>query len=203
LSVDFTVLGGLTVFRPKTVGGFYTWAFGENRLTTAIGLGARINPAGMDLAWYQANRMGWILVKRQPIPLWWVTKTGMAGSVANFVLGLQEMINRRRAHRRRDSRLRLAAQVLALMIVAVGILDVVSTNASIAAGGTETNALIAALMTQLGVWWFVPKLAVHVMVAAFVLWLPSRGLIWKARACVMVYTLIIATNFYIADWAII
>jgi len=126
----------------------------------------------------------------------------MAGSVTNFVLGLQETINRRRASRRRDSRLRLAARVLALLIVVVGILDVVSTNASIAAGGAETNVLIAALMTRLGAWWFVPKLATHVTVAAFVMWLPSKRLLSKARTCVMVYTLIIAANFYIANLAI-
>ncbi len=113
------------------------------------------------------------------------------------------MARRRRARCRRDSKLRMTARLLALMIVVVGILDVVSTNASIAAGGAETNALIAALMTQMGVWWFVPKIAIHVMVAAFVLWLPSRRLIWNARACVMVYTVIIATNFYIADWTIV
>ena len=97
----------------------------------------------------------------------------------------------------------MAAQLLALMIVVVGILDVVSTNASIAAGGIETNTLIAALMAQLGVWWFIPKMVVHVLVALFVMWLPSRQLLWKARVCVIIYTLIIATNFHIADWTII
>lgn len=97
----------------------------------------------------------------------------------------------------------MTARLIALTIVIVGILDVISTNASIAAGGSETNALIAAMMTQLGTWWFVPKIAVHVLVAAFVLWLPSKPLLWKARLCVIAYTMIIATNFYIADWAII
>jgi hypothetical protein len=96
----------------------------------------------------------------------------------------------------------MMAQLLALIIVVVGVLDVVSTNASIAAGGAETNALIAALMTQLGAYWYVPKMAIHVIVALFLLWLPSRPLIWKARICVIAYTMIIATNFYIADWTI-
>ena len=94
------------------------------------------------------------------------------------------------------------AQLLALMIVVVGVLEVVSTNASIAAGGAETNALIAALMTQLGAYWYVPKMAIHVIVSLFLLWLLSRPLIWKARICVIAYTMIIATNFYIADWTI-
>jgi hypothetical protein len=154
----------------------------------------------MDLASFQANRIGWILVKLQSKEK---RQTGMVGSMTNFVMGLQETINRRRASRRRDSRLRMAAQLVALLIVVVGILDVVSTNASIAAGGMETNAIVASLMTQLGVWWFVPKLAVHFLVALFVLMLPSKRLLWKARACVMVYTVIIAANFYVAQSAIV
>jgi hypothetical protein len=128
-------------------------------------------------------------------------KTGMAEFVSSFVLGLQEAINRRRASRRRDSRLRLAARVVALLIVVVGVLDVVSTNASIGAGGTETNALVAALMAQLDTWWFLPKIAIHLIVAAVVLWLPSRPLLWKAQLCVAAYTLVIFTNFHIADWS--
>ena len=96
----------------------------------------------------------------------------------------------------------MAANSFALLIVLVGVLDVVSTNASIAAGGSENNVLIAGLMTQLGAWWFVPKLATHITVAAFVMWLPSKQLVSKARACVIIYTVIIASNFYIANLTI-
>ena len=92
--------------------------------------------------------------------------------------------------------------MFALMIVVVGVLDIVSTNASIAAGGIENNVFVAALMVQMGNWWFVPKLVVHLLVAAFILWLPSYQLLRKARACVLIYAVVIATNFYIADWAI-
>ena len=127
----------------------------------------------------------------------------MAGSVTDYFIRLKEKARHRRARCRRDSKLRMTARLIALMIVVVGILDVISTNASIAAGGSETNALIAALMTQLGTWWFVPKIAVHVLVALFILWLPSRRLLRNAQVCVVVYALIIATNFYIADWAVI
>ena len=56
LSVDFTVLGGLTVIRAKTVGGFYTLAKGRNRLTTGTGPRARINPSGTDLACFRVHR---------------------------------------------------------------------------------------------------------------------------------------------------
>ena len=97
--------------------------------------------------------------------------------------------------------MRLAARVVALLIVVVGVLDVVSTNASIGAGGAETNALVAAFMTRLDSWWFLPKIAIHLMVAAFVLWLPSRPLLWKAQLCVAAYTLVIFSNFHIAAWS--
>lgn len=123
----------------------------------------------------------------------------MARPMTHLALRLQETINRRRASRRRDSRLRLASRLFAILIVLVGVLDVVSTNASIASGATETNALIVRLMTEMGPWWFVPKILVHCLVAAFVMWLPSRKLLRKARACVAIYTLIIASNFYIAS----
>jgi len=113
------------------------------------------------------------------------------------------MVWRRRARCRRDAKMRMTARFLALLIVVVGILDVVSTNASLAAGGVETNALILAIMNQIGDWWFVPKIAVHMLVALFLLWLPSRRMIWKARVCVVVYAMIIAANFHIADWAIV
>jgi len=122
--------------------------------------------------------------------------------MTNFVLKLQETINRRRASRRRDSRLRLASRVFALLIVAVGVLDVISTNVSIAAGNMETNTIIVGLMAQLGAFWFLPKLAVHLTVAAFVMWLPSKRLVSKARTCVIIYTLIIASNFYVANIAV-
>jgi hypothetical protein len=97
----------------------------------------------------------------------------------------------------------MAARLIALLIVVVGILDVISTNASIAAGGAETNGLVLAFMTELGFWWFLPKMAIHILVAAFILWLPSKPLLWKARVCVAIYTMIIASNFYIADWSIV
>ena len=132
-----------------------------------------------------------------------VQRSGVAGSVANFLEGVQERMWRRRARRRRDAKLRLTAQFLALLIVVVGILDVISTNASLAAGGTETNALILSFMTELGEYWYVPKLAIHLIVAAFLMWLPSRQLVWKARVCIAIYTVIIAVNFYVAEVAVI
>lgn len=112
------------------------------------------------------------------------------------------MVRHRRERVRSDAALRMTALLLALMIVVVGVLDVVSTHAFLAAGQQEANALIAALMVQMGGWWFVPKIAVHILVALFVLWLPSQRLIQGARVCVIVYALIITSNMHLADWTI-
>lgn len=99
---------------------------------------------------------------------------------------------------RLDQNMVLLAQVFAALIVAVGVLDVLSTNAMLAAGNIEANALMASLQHELGVWWFVPKLLVHVLVAVFVLWLPSKSMIRKAQAIVVIYALVITNNFYLS-----
>jgi len=98
--------------------------------------------------------------------------------------------------------LRGMACLVAFLLVLVGILDVLSTNASLAAGNVETNPLVAALLRELGGWWFVPKLAVHVSLAVLVLWVPSRGMIRKAGAGIALYAAIIASNFHLAGWTI-
>lgn len=114
-----------------------------------------------------------------------------------------ETISQRREQSRQDQRLVLTARVLAALIVLVGILDVVSTNAALAAGYMESNVLIAAIQATWGIWWFVPKLAVHGALAAFVLWLPSKRMIWNARAGIMIYAVVIAANMHVADWQIV
>ena len=121
------------------------------------------------------------------------------GSIKNWC----ETINQRRVESRQDRRLVFTARVLAALIVLVGVLDVISTNAALAAGYMESNVLIAAIQAVWGVWWFIPKLAVHVALAAFVLWLPSKRMIWNARAGIMIYAVVIAANMHVADWQVI
>ena len=111
-------------------------------------------------------------------------------------------LQRRSLRARLDYNMVTLAQVLAALIVAVGVLDVLSTNAMLAAGNIEANLLMAGLQHELGVWWFVPKLVVHVLVAMFVLWLPSKSMIRKAQAVVLIYALVITNNFYLSDWTI-
>ncbi len=97
---------------------------------------------------------------------------------------------------------RMTAFTIAALLVLVGILDVLSTNASLAAGNTEDNPLVAAMQQSWGAWWFVPKIGVHVALAAVVLWLPTRGMLRKAGVGVMLYALIIASNFHVAGWTV-
>jgi hypothetical protein len=51
VSVDFTSNAELTVFRHQTVGRFYNPDSGPIPLTTVIGLRARVNRVGMEIAW--------------------------------------------------------------------------------------------------------------------------------------------------------
>ena len=76
----------------------------------------------------------------------------------------------------------------------------VSTNASLAAGNTEANSIVASFQQNWGALWFIPKLLIHMTLALLVVWLPSRRMIRNARIGVAIYAVIIATNFHLADW---
>jgi len=105
-------------------------------------------------------------------------------------------LRRRAAESRQGPRAVGMARVLALLIVLVAGLDVVSTNMALAAGHVEGNPLIAALQASLGPWWSGPKVAFHLAIAYFVLWLPSRKML--AMSCFLVtgYALIAVNNIY-------
>jgi len=92
------------------------------------------------------------------------------------------------------------ALLLAVLIVFVGIFDIVSTDASLAAGNAEANALIAAFQQGWGTSWFMPKILIHLALAVVILWLPSRRMIRHARIGIAIYAVIIASNFHLADW---
>lgn len=93
------------------------------------------------------------------------------------------------------------ALLLATLIIFVGVFDVVSTNASLAAGNEETNGIVESFQQNWGELWFIPKLVAHVAMAVLILWLPSRRMIRHARVGVAIYAVIIATNFHLADWS--
>lgn len=96
----------------------------------------------------------------------------------------------------------MTARVFATLVIIVGLFDVLSTNAALSAGHIEANILMASLQQNMGVWWFVPKLLVHILLALFILWLPSRKMIRNAQVGVLLYALVITNNFYLSNWTI-
>ncbi len=90
------------------------------------------------------------------------------------------------------------ARVLAFLFVVLGSLDVVSTNIAQAAGFTEANPVMRLMQEQLGIWWALPKIAVHLAMASAILWLPTRKLLSAAGAMTVLYIAIVVHNFSLA-----
>ena len=87
-------------------------------------------------------------------------------------------------------------------LVAVAGFDVVTTNAALASGQIEGNPLMQVVQSAFGSWWSIPKVTFHLMLAAFVLWLPTRKMISVARIVVVGYAAITLNNLYLAGWSI-
>jgi hypothetical protein len=106
---------------------------------------------------------------------------------------------RRIAHRSRSNqRLRYWGRVLAAAVVVMGGLDVVSTNAALAAGQVEGNLLMRALQADMGSLWSLPKMAFHLLLAYLVLWIPSKRMLATGTVVSLAYILLVANNFYLA-----
>ena len=103
---------------------------------------------------------------------------------------------------RQDRTYHGTALLLAVLILFVGVYDVISTNAALAAGNWEVNALVASLQRVWGDGWLIAKIIIHGALAVVILWLPSRRMIRNARLGIALYALIIASNFHLADWQI-
>lgn len=85
---------------------------------------------------------------------------------------------RQRIHARRtpyDQRRMTIARILSFLIIIVGVLDAVSTNAGLKVGGYEMNPVIRFIMLHIGEMWVAPKLLVHVWLAFMVLWFPNKA----------------------------
>ncbi len=78
---------------------------------------------------------------------------------------------------RNNARLRYWGRVLALVFVVIGGLDIVSTNAALAAGHFEGNPLVRSLQADMGTWWSLPKMAFHLLLAYLILWIPSKRML--------------------------
>jgi hypothetical protein len=58
------------------------------------------------------------------------------------------------------------------------------------------------IQSAFGNWWSIPKVAVHLVLAVFVLWLPTRKMLSVARIVVIGYAAIALNNLYLAGWLI-
>ncbi len=101
---------------------------------------------------------------------------------------------------RNNERLMHWGRVLAAALVIIGGLDIVSTNAALAAGQIESNPLLRSLQADMGSWWSLPKMAVHLVLAYLVLWIPSKRMLAIGAMVSAAYILVIANNFYLAGW---
>ena len=99
---------------------------------------------------------------------------------------------------RNNATFRKTGRILAVMLVILGGLDVISTNASLASGNSEMNPLITSLQIEFGNWWSLPKIMAHLLLAYFILWLPSRRILRAARIVVIGYMAIVSGNFLAA-----
>jgi hypothetical protein len=102
----------------------------------------------------------------------------------------------RGAMRTRRTSTRYFAAFVAVMIVVLGILDIVSTNLVLQAGGVELNPIIALWMEHLESWWHLPKLLIHLLAGYLVYHLLySRFTASVALLVVFIYGIIVHHNF--------
>jgi len=102
---------------------------------------------------------------------------------------------------RKDLRLRYWGRVLAAVFVVIGGLDLVSTNAALAAGHFEGNPLVRSLQADMGSWWSLPKMGFHLLLAYLILWIPSKRMLATGLLVTTAYLLLLVNNFYFAGWA--
>ncbi len=111
---------------------------------------------------------------------------------------LWRLVDRKAAQLRGVPWRRLLARILALLFVVMGSLDVVSTNAAQAAGYAEGNPVMRLMQEQMGAWWALPKVALHLAMASMILWLPRRKLLAAAGVMTVLYLAMVTHNFSLA-----
>lgn len=96
----------------------------------------------------------------------------------------------------RPGSIRYLAAFIGTMIVVLGILDVVSTNLVLKAGGVELNPIVSLWMEHLDQWWHLPKLLIHLLAGFLVYYLLySRFTATIALLVVFIYGVIVHHNF--------
>ena len=90
------------------------------------------------------------------------------------------------------------APLVAFIVLAIGILDVVSTNVGLMAGAVEINPLMACAQDLLGHWWAAPKIAMQLLVAAIVLYRPARLVLASVGTVALINGFVVFNNFALA-----
>ncbi len=102
--------------------------------------------------------------------------------------------------RQKNAHLVTTARVLSFLFVVVAGFDVISTNAALAAGHVEGNPVLRAIQADLGVWWSIPKVGLHLILGLLIVWHPSRRMVSMACLVIVGYVAIIINNFNYAGW---
>jgi len=102
------------------------------------------------------------------------------------------------AESRRVEHWQTLALIVAVLTLVVGVGDVISTNQGLAAGAVEINPLFAWLQAEMGAWWFLPKMALHGVVAAMVLWYPQPIVMSIVIPIILANSAVIVSNFALA-----
>jgi Domain of unknown function (DUF5658) len=89
-------------------------------------------------------------------------------------------------------------RISALVIAAVQVLDVITTNAGLASGGVELNPIMRLSMATLGSLWWLPKAAVGLFILAYVFSgrtrTPPRHIVALTGIVLAVSALYVASN---------
>lgn len=102
--------------------------------------------------------------------------------------------------RRNNAHLVTMARILSFLFVVVAGFDVISTNAALAAGHMEGNPVLRAIQADLGEWWSIPKVGLHLILGLLILWHPSRRMVSMACLVIVGYVAIIINNFSYVGW---
>ena len=104
--------------------------------------------------------------------------------------------------RQKNAHLITTAGLLSMFLVVVAGIDVVSTNAALAAGHVEGNPAVREVQAVLGTWWSAPKVGFHLVLGLFILWLPTRKMMFIARVVVIGYFAIFINNIYVTGYLV-
>lgn len=99
---------------------------------------------------------------------------------------------------RQNYTLHLLGHTVAMMFVALGILDVMSTDWALSVGAHEINGIMLAVQNWFGPLWYFPKLALQAAVAAMIVWSPNRATILIMAIMCGWTSSIVTNNFLIA-----